>query len=98
MAAIISAEGILGLVSKTHIPDDREFYEKRWFASSTDLSAFSVEIDGEEVPVSTNGMIFRTPFGNFGIEICEDLWNAQSSLLNLGIAGSGYSVQSLSQQ
>jgi len=85
MAAIISAEGILGLVSKTHIPDDREFYEKRWFASSTDLSAFSVEIDGEEVPVSTNGMIFRTPFGNFGIEICEDLWmpNPPSSTLAL---------------
>jgi NAD+ synthase (glutamine-hydrolysing) len=85
MAAVVSAEGILGLVPKTHIPNDREYYEKRWFASAADLSAFSVEIDGEEVPVAAEGMIFRTPFGNFGIEICEDLWmpNPPSSTLAL---------------
>ena len=85
MAAVVSAEGILGLVPKMHIPDDREYYEKRWFASAADLSAFSVEIDGEEVPVAAEGMIFRTPFGNFGIEICEDLWmpNPPSSTLAL---------------
>src|SRR5690554_846194 len=33
-----------------------------------------VEIEGEDVPVCPDGMIFRTPFANFGIEICEDLW------------------------
>ncbi|MEN6588149.1 MAG: NAD(+) synthase [Proteiniphilum sp.] len=85
MAAVISAEGILGFVPKTNIPNDREFYEKRWFASAADISAFSVEIGGEEVPVAAEGMIFRTPFGNFGIEICEDLWmpNPPSSTLAL---------------
>ena len=74
MAAVISSEGILGFVPKTNIPNDREFYEKRWFAPAADLSVFSVEIGGEDVPVSPEGMIFRTPFANFGIEICEDLW------------------------
>ncbi len=74
MAAVISSEGILGFVPKTNIPNDREFYEKRWFAPAADLSDFSVEIGGEDVPISPEGMIFHTPFANFGIEICEDLW------------------------
>lgn len=74
MAAVISSEGILGFVPKTNIPNDREFYEKRWFAPAADLNVFSVEIGGEDVPVSPEGMIFRTPFAHFGIEICEDLW------------------------
>ncbi|HCA98748.1 MAG TPA: NAD(+) synthase, partial [Porphyromonadaceae bacterium] len=28
----------------------------------------------ESIPVSSDGMIFHTPFASFGIEICEDLW------------------------
>ena len=74
VAAVISAEGILGFVPKTYIPNNNEFYEKRWFASSADLCDFFVEIDGENVPIASEGMVFKTPFGNFGIEICEDLW------------------------
>lgn len=74
VAAVISHEGILGFVPKTYIPNNNEFYEKRWFAGSGDLNDFFVEINGESIPVSANGMIFHTPFASFGIEICEDLW------------------------
>jgi len=74
VAAVISSEGILGFVPKTNIPNDREFYEKRWFTSAADLTDFSIEINGEDVSINTEGMIFRTPFANFAIEICEDLW------------------------
>lgn len=74
VAAVISAEGILGFVPKTYIPNNNEFYEKRWFASAADLSDFYVEIQDENIPIASEGMIFKTPFGNFGIEICEDLW------------------------
>jgi len=74
VAAVISSEGILGFVPKTNIPNDREFYEKRWFTPAADLTDYSVEINGEEVSINREGMIFRTPFANFGIEICEDLW------------------------
>ena len=74
VAAVISAEGILGFVPKTYIPNNNEFYEKRWFASSADLCDFFVEIDGENVPIASEGILFKTPFGNFGVEICEDLW------------------------
>lgn len=74
VAAVISHEGILGFVPKTYIPNNNEFYEKRWFAGSGDLNYFFVEINGESIPVSVNGMIFHTPFASFGVEICEDLW------------------------
>lgn len=74
MAAVIAAGGILGLVPKMNIPNDREFYEKRWFASGNDLRTYSVNINGHSVPMIHEGMVFHTPFANFGIEICEDLW------------------------
>lgn len=73
-AAVLSHEGILGIVPKTYIPNNNEFYEKRWFESGSNLNDYVADINGEEVPVSANGMIFSTPFGNFGVEICEDLW------------------------
>ena len=74
VAAVISHEGILGIVPKTYLPNNNEYYEKRWFTPGSELGSCMVEIDGEDVPVSSDGMIFRTPFGNFGVEICEDLW------------------------
>ncbi len=74
MAAVISANGIMGLVPKTFIPNDREYYEKRWFAPASTLTVPSIAIGTEEVPVATGGMLFRTPFTTFGVEICEDLW------------------------
>lgn len=74
VAAILSAEGIVGIVPKTYIPNNNEYYEKRWFTSGSDLRDFSTNIGGEDVPVSSKGMMFRTPFADFGVEICEDLW------------------------
>jgi NAD+ synthase (glutamine-hydrolysing) len=87
VAAVISSEGILGIVPKTNIPNDREFYEKRWFAPAADLTDYSVEINGEEVSINREGMIFRTPFANFGIEICEDLWMPSPPSSGLAIQG-----------
>lgn len=86
-AAVISAKGILGIVPKTNIPNDREFYEKRWFASAADLGDFQVEIDGEAVPVAPEGMVFRTPFANFAVEICEDLWTPNPPSSSLALQG-----------
>lgn len=87
VAAIISAEGILGFVPKTYIPNSNEFYEKRWFASSIDLRDFFVEIDGENIPIACEDMLFKTPFGNFGVEICEDLWMPNPPSSELAMQG-----------
>ena len=74
VAAVMSAEGILGIVPKTYLPNNNEYYEKRWFTPGNVVNSCMMEIAGEEVPVSSEGMIFRTPFARFGVEICEDLW------------------------
>lgn len=85
VAAVLSGEGILGFVPKTYIPNNNEYYEKRWFTSGDDLTDLTVnieddkfnltvDIDSSKVPISSKGMIFHTSFANFSIEICEDLW------------------------
>ncbi|WP_298649677.1 NAD(+) synthase [uncultured Proteiniphilum sp.] len=87
VAAVLSGEGILGIVPKTYIPNNNEYYEKRWFTSGKDLSDLSVDIEGKNVPVSSKGMIFHTPFAAFGIEICEDLWMPVPPSSGLAIQG-----------
>ncbi|MDD2245244.1 MAG: NAD(+) synthase [Dysgonamonadaceae bacterium] len=74
VAAVINSEGIKGFVAKKNIPNSKEFYEKRWFLSGDKLNDFTVELAGQEIPISSASPIFTTPFGNFAIEICEDLW------------------------
>ncbi|MFA6837581.1 MAG: NAD(+) synthase [Dysgonamonadaceae bacterium] len=74
VAAVINSEGIKGFVAKKNIPNGKEFYEKRWFSSGDKLNDFTVELAGESFPISSVSPIFTTPFGNFAIEICEDLW------------------------
>lgn len=75
-AAIINNGKILGLVPKTHIPNYKEFYEERWFASAFDLTAKEVTLAGYQVPIGTD-ILFRIknyPQAILGVEICEDLW------------------------
>lgn len=74
VAAVLSNEGVLGFVPKTYIPNNNEFYEKRWFSSGRELTSSSVDFFNESIPISSKGMIFHTPFASFAIEICEDLW------------------------
>ena len=66
VAAVLSNEGVLGIVPKTYIPNNNEYYEKRWFAGSGDLTVSSTEICNRRVPVLSGGAIFRTPFALFG--------------------------------
>ena len=74
MSAVLSNKGIMGLVPKTYIPNYNEFQEKRWFTSAEELDISSIDLFDETVPVNSSGLIFKTPFARFGIEICEDLW------------------------
>lgn len=72
-AVIIQGGHILGVVPKTHLPNNNEFYEKRWFAPATDASSTTIRLCGEEVPFGTN-LLFSDGKFNFAIELCEDLW------------------------
>lgn len=73
-AAVVVQKGkILGVVPKTFLPNYKEFYEQRWFASATDIHNTEVELCGQRVALGSN-LLFQTSETTFGIEICEDVW------------------------
>ena len=86
VAAVISAEGILGFVPKQEIPNHSEFYEKRWFTSGIDIHDETVETPIGYHPFSSN-LIFETQYAKFGIEICEDLWTPSPPSSSLSMEG-----------
>ena len=87
-AAVVQHGSLLGLVAKTYLPNYNEFYEKRWFASSTDMIAQDIYLAGSPVHVSPDPQVFRTCDGAcFGIEICEDVWAPLPPSNNLALAG-----------
>ena len=74
-AAVIQGGTLLGVVPKTYLPNYGEFYEKRWFASSQDLTPQDIYLAGSPVHVTPEPTVFHTSDGvRFGIEICEDVW------------------------
>ena len=73
-AAVIQKGKVYGIVPKTYLPNYNEFYELRWFASSTVVPENAVtKFCGQNVPIGAD-LIFNVNDVKFGIEICEDLW------------------------
>lgn len=72
-AVVIQKGKVLGVVPKTYLPNYKEFYEKRWFTSATDVTESTVRLCGQVVPMGRN-LLFETSETTFGIELCEDLW------------------------
>lgn len=75
-ALAIARGRILGVVPKTYLPNYREYYEKRWFASGAGLSGLDIEVAGQTASFGTD-LIFAAsdlPDFTFHIEICEDYW------------------------
>ncbi|WP_294156271.1 NAD(+) synthase [uncultured Clostridium sp.] len=65
---------ILGIVPKSYIPNYSEFYEKRWFTEGISITNQKVDLSFQkDIPFGTD-LIFSSNLGNFGVEICEDLW------------------------
>ena len=74
-AIVLRGGAILGVVPKSFLPNYREFYEKRHFASAADTSETTIRVCGQDVPFGA--MIFAAgdaPDFAFHVEICEDLW------------------------
>lgn len=75
-ALAIHRGSILGVVPKTYLPNYREFYEKRQFATATHAVRDTIRVAGQEVPFG-NDLIFEAedyPGFHLHTEICEDLW------------------------
>jgi NAD+ synthase (glutamine-hydrolysing) len=77
-AVVIARGRVLGVVPKTFLPNYREYYEKRLFASGAGLTGLTIDLNGEDVPFGTD-LIFAAadlPHFTFHAEICEDYWAA----------------------
>lgn len=72
-AYIMHRGKLIGVVPKTHIPNNNEFSEKRWFTSGRIADRTEITWDGCLVPFGMD-LVFSTRNFHFGIEICEDLW------------------------
>jgi NAD+ synthase (glutamine-hydrolysing) len=75
-AVVLHKGVVLGVVPKSYLPNYREFYEKRYFASARDATVTTVSLFGTDVPFGTD-LLFEAPnIPGFalGVEICEDVW------------------------
>ena len=75
----IGRGSILGAVPKSFLPNYREYYEKRWFASGADLAGLKTEIAGQAVAFGPDLIFAADDLADFvfHIEICEDYWSPQ---------------------
>ena len=74
VAAVLSAGKVLAFIPKTHLPNNAEYYERRWFTSGDNLGVTEIDLGfGYPVPIG-NDIIFS--FGDLQVacDICEDLW------------------------
>ena len=90
--AVFCRGRLLGLVPKTNLPNYTEFYEARWFTSGRELGegAQTISYGGQtQVPFSPH-LVFRCdsePLLTVGVELCEDLWVADTPSTRLCAGG-----------
>ena len=91
-AAVLCRGELLGLVPKLNLPNYTEFYEGRWFTSGRALlgTDFCIPFAGQENVEFSPGLVFRCadlPQLCIGVEICEDLWVADTPSTRLAQGG-----------
>jgi NAD+ synthase (glutamine-hydrolysing) len=88
-AIVIHRGSLLGVVPKTYLPNYREFYERRHFASGAGVRRRHVTLAGRAAPFGTD-LLFRStgsvPF-IFHVEICEDFWAPLPPSTSAALAG-----------
>jgi NAD+ synthase (glutamine-hydrolysing) len=67
---------LLGVVPKVHLPNYREFYERRHFASGEGTEDDSIVLAGQEAPFGPDLLFAAEDAPGFvaHAEICEDFW------------------------
>jgi NAD+ synthase (glutamine-hydrolysing) len=76
VAVAIHRGRILGVTPKTYLPNYREFYEARHFASGAHCPVDHVTLAGQSVPFGTNLLFEAEDYRDFvlHVEVCEDVW------------------------
>lgn len=87
-AVVINKGRVLAVVPKTNLPNYQEFYEQRWFTPAPETSSY-FNLNKEQVLFSSKVIFPLSCEENaiFGIEICEDLWVAESPSNKLALSG-----------
>jgi NAD+ synthase (glutamine-hydrolysing) len=88
-AVIIHDGEILGVTPKVSLPNYREYYERRWFASGRGVTGKTIAIGDRAAPFGVD-LLFRSagsaPF-TFHAEICEDVWTPEPPSTRAALAG-----------
>ena len=87
-AVVITRGGIRGVVPKTYLPNNGEFYEKRWFHSPAQGQRCFAAVCGQEWLLSDDAVVLESADGvTFGVELCEDLWSPLPPSTKLALGG-----------
>ncbi|MBO7077559.1 MAG: NAD(+) synthase, partial [Bacteroidales bacterium] len=88
-AVVLRAGRILGIVPKTYLAGNNEFYEPRWFASARVLSPAGVHIRfaGQDEVLLGTRQLFRIGEALAAIELCQDLWVPVPPCSQAAVAG-----------
>ncbi|HET6307982.1 MAG TPA: NAD(+) synthase, partial [Rhodopila sp.] len=75
-ALAIHRGALLGVVPKIHLPNYREFYETRHFASGDGCEGETITLAGRSVPFGTDLLFGSSDVRGLVVhaEICEDVW------------------------
>ncbi len=86
-AIVLKENKILGVVPKQFLPNYCEFFEKRYFKSGVNTKATEISINNVFYPFGN--LIFNDNIHNIhlGIEICEDMWGANTPGSYLSVNG-----------
>nr|WP_322097672.1 NAD(+) synthase [Nakamurella alba] len=88
-AVVVHRGAVLGVVPKIHLPNYREFYERRQFASGDGIRGEQVTVGRHTAPLGTD-LLFEAvdvPGLTLGIEICEDMFVPVPPSSGLALAG-----------
>ncbi|MGC3965291.1 MAG: NAD(+) synthase [Rhodocyclaceae bacterium] len=88
-AVAIHRGRLLGVVPKTYLPNYREFYERRHFASGAGIEGEAIVIGGVAVPFGTDLLFAAQDVPDLVVhaEICEDLWLPSPPSARASLAG-----------
>src|SRR5271169_2533219 len=88
-ALVIHRGRLLGVVPKVYLPNYREFYERRHFASGAGIALRSIAAGGHEAAFGADLLFVAGGSAGFAfhVEICEDLWVPQPPSTAAALAG-----------
>ncbi len=80
---------VLAVTPKSYLPNYREFYERRHFASGASVAVESIAVAGQTAPFGSDVLLEASDFPGLVIhmEICEDVWTPIPPSSRAALAG-----------